>query len=656
MPAFGSKPITMRRIIDRAFPLRLLVAAFVVLFLTRTTEAHDPRYGIGTLTLIKVEEERVLLFFDLSYDSSWAQAEMIAMDRDRSTRVEEAEAERYLDRIWREKVEPNLLVKLDGEIVRPVVLAREAEGLLGEIYPRRFSVFYHLEARFPESSAPRDGHRELIVEDKVIRGETPGLPLFVLPFAHHGAREDQRVDAQFIEPSVVQFDARTLSNVLETERIRVELRLEDGDPAFGELASPWPWRDPNAPPPAPSMRAARDDGDATLASSSATAPASRFPREDRAASGLANGAREDAIFGAFSRAVLETDAANGWALVSILAAAILWGIAHAFLPGHGKSMVAAYLSGTRGRVRDAALLGGLTALSHTLTVFAIGVVVYWIASTSTRSAGSLENVAVVVFSLISGLFLIVLGLVLFFRRHGRLRRGAHHSAHPCSHTHTHAHEHKGHIASRRREGEEHERRAGSELASAPIVEPRSRAEAHGEPRTNAHSGEDVAQGSIDAPKLRSSSFPCESPRLRDMLALSFSGGLRPCPFGLAIIAIGLQYPDRFVIALLALLFFSLGLGAVLVAIGILMVTGRSLAEENVERGSLLQRIPLLRRLLPAQALARFDGCFVRGLRAVPVFSCLVVVAIGAFFAARSIRQGSTELLAALDGVRRWLGL
>ncbi|MGI5238352.1 cobalt transporter [Dactylosporangium sp. CA-139066] len=48
------------------------------------------------------------------------------------------------------------------------------------------------------------------------------------------------------------------------------------------------------------------------------------------------------------------------------------GAGHAVMPGHGKSLAAAYLAGSRGRVRDAAWLGGSVAVMHTLSVLVIG--------------------------------------------------------------------------------------------------------------------------------------------------------------------------------------------------------------------------------------------------------------------------------------------
>jgi ABC-type nickel/cobalt efflux system permease component RcnA len=61
-------------------------------------------------------------------------------------------------------------------------------------------------------------------------------------------------------------------------------------------------------------------------------------------------------------------------VLASLAAALFWGAAHALSPGHGKSIVTAYLIGRRGRARDAAILGGVVTLTHTAGVFGLGFV------------------------------------------------------------------------------------------------------------------------------------------------------------------------------------------------------------------------------------------------------------------------------------------
>jgi nickel/cobalt exporter len=69
------------------------------------------------------------------------------------------------------------------------------------------------------------------------------------------------------------------------------------------------------------------------------------------------------------------DAAAGrGALLFLLLAAFAWGAFHALSPGHGKAMVAAYLVGTRGTTRHALALGATVTVTHTIGVFALGLV------------------------------------------------------------------------------------------------------------------------------------------------------------------------------------------------------------------------------------------------------------------------------------------
>jgi ABC-type nickel/cobalt efflux system permease component RcnA len=63
-----------------------------------------------------------------------------------------------------------------------------------------------------------------------------------------------------------------------------------------------------------------------------------------------------------------------WVVLASLAAAIFWGAAHALSPGHGKSIVTAYLVGQRGTPWHAALLGLIVTATHTIGVFTLGFV------------------------------------------------------------------------------------------------------------------------------------------------------------------------------------------------------------------------------------------------------------------------------------------
>jgi ABC-type nickel/cobalt efflux system permease component RcnA len=120
------------------------------------------------------------------------------------------------------------------------------------------------------------------------------------------------------------------------------------------------------------------------------------------------------------------------ALLALLVAAGL-GAVHALSPGHGKTLVAAYLIGTRGTVRQAAGLGLTVAATHTLGVFVLGAV--------TLAAGELfvPERAIAWLSVASGGLVAMLGIGLVWRA---LRPATVQSQpHSHSHTHPHAHDH-----------------------------------------------------------------------------------------------------------------------------------------------------------------------------------------------------------------------
>jgi ABC-type nickel/cobalt efflux system permease component RcnA len=59
-------------------------------------------------------------------------------------------------------------------------------------------------------------------------------------------------------------------------------------------------------------------------------------------------------------------------LILVLAIAFVLGAIHALGPGHGKSLMASYLVGSRGRIRDVFTLGITITISHIFSVVIIG--------------------------------------------------------------------------------------------------------------------------------------------------------------------------------------------------------------------------------------------------------------------------------------------
>ncbi len=234
-------------------------------------------------------------------------------------------------------------------------------------------------------------------------------------------------------------------------------------------------------------------------------------------------------------------------IATALGAALFLGAAHALTPGHGKTIVAAYLVGARGRIADAVYLGSVVTLTHTASVFLLG-----LAALYASQHIAMERIYPRL-SLLSGVLVMAIGLWLLRQR---LRGEAH--------LHHHHHHH----------GDEHHHHEHIPHAPTPPV-PHSAAPARGR-----------------------------------LLALGVSGGLVPCPEALVVLMISISL-GKLVFGLVILVAFSLGLAAVLIAIGIAMV-------------------------MAAPALKRITG-EAGWMRALPVVSAAVVTVLGVVLVVQAVR-------------------
>ncbi len=117
-------------------------------------------------------------------------------------------------------------------------------------------------------------------------------------------------------------------------------------------------------------------------------------------------------------------------LLASLAAALFWGAAHALSPGHGKTIVTAYLIGRRGTPRDAALLGLIVTITHTIGVFALGLV------TLALSQWIVPDRLYPWINVTAGLLVVTIGLAVLRARAAHVlahRRGSHHHHHHHDH-------------------------------------------------------------------------------------------------------------------------------------------------------------------------------------------------------------------------------
>ena len=199
-------------------------------------------------------------------------------------------------------------------------------------------------------------------------------------------------------------------------------------------------------------------------------------------------------------------------LVLAIAGAFLWGAMHSLTPGHGKTLVGAYLMGERATPKHALILAMTTTITHTLGVFALGLVALFAAKYV------LPEQLYPWFSLASGVMVVAIGLSLFRNRMASPKQPPDYHPHTHEH-HPHTHEHDNH---------HHD---------------------HHHP--------------ID-----------KGVSISSLLALGISGGLLPCPAALVLL-LGAIAVHKTALGLILVICFSLGLSAVLTGLGLLLVYAKT---------------------------------------------------------------------------------
>ena len=298
-------------------------------------------------------------------------------------------------------------------------------------------------------------------------------------------------------------------------------------------------------------------------------------------------------------------------IVGALALAFFLGAAHGLEPGHGKTIVAAYLVGARGTVGNALFLGGVVALTHTSSVILLGLVALF------ASQYILPEQIFPWLGTTSGLLIIGLGtwlLVSHLRGRGfghshahgeHHREHSHEEEHLHEHVHSHAHgeylhghtheeEHLHEHVHSHAHGEHHREHSHEEEHLHEHVHSHAHGEHHHE---HSYSHEEEHHGHHDHPHgehHHEHGHSHEIPNkvtLGSLLTLGISGGIVPCTGALVILLLAVAL-HRIAFGLLLLVTFSVGLAAVLIAIGVLIVKARPLVERFSGDGRWIQRLPI----------------------------------------------------------------
>lgn len=199
------------------------------------------------------------------------------------------------------------------------------------------------------------------------------------------------------------------------------------------------------------------------------------------------------------------------AAVIAMGAALVLGAGHALAPGHGKTIVAAYLVGTRGTPRQAVGLAAATAVSHTAGVAILGVI-------AAGASVVFEPTALYPYlSALAGFVVLVVGLRLLWLA-------------TTSRGHGHTHAGAGHV---------HRHHSGLD---------------------HAHTQDDARQGDETSPRLG----------WKAVAALGFSGGLVPSASAVVLL-LGALRLGRAWFGVVLVITFGIGMASALVGSGLLAV-------------------------------------------------------------------------------------
>lgn len=209
-----------------------------------------------------------------------------------------------------------------------------------------------------------------------------------------------------------------------------------------------------------------------------------------------------------------------WFLLSIAMTAAGLGALHALEPGHGKTIVAAYLVGSKGTPRHAIFLGIIVTAAHTAGVYLLGVITLY------ASRWIVPEQLYPWLGIISGLMIAGLASYLLLRAWTGI-------------SDNHGHE----------PGELHSHWFASLVKRNFLA---------------------TGTTAMLAKESQTAKTPTAAIPLRQLLTLGITGGMVPCPAALVVLLSALSF-HRLGLGLFLILAFSLGLAAVLIMIGLLMV-------------------------------------------------------------------------------------
>ncbi|MFD8118500.1 nickel/cobalt transporter [Streptomyces microflavus] len=310
------------------------------------------------------------------------------------------------------------------------------------------------------------------------------------------------------------------------------------------------------------------------------------------------------VTGAFDSLVGAREITLPVGLLALFLALVL-GASHAAMPGHGKTIMAAYLAGRRGTRRDALTVGATVTLTHTAGVLVLGLAL----PVSTHLAG---ETVLMWLGAASGLLVTGIGLWLLTGAvRGRPQHNHHH--HGPNHSHNHVdHHHDHHHGHGHGHHHDHDHGADSPHHHGPVTPASAHDSAPAGDLQATPAVATLAPPDHEHHPADTSTAPRNARRTSrsGLIGMGIAGGLVPSPSALVVL-LGAVALGRTAFGVLLVIGYGLGMATTLTLAGLLLVRLRERIE-NHDRARNLRHHPLLRKLA----------------RTGPVITSLLVVAVG----------------------------
>jgi len=262
--------------------------------------------------------------------------------------------------------------------------------------------------------------------------------------------------------------------------------------------------------------------------------------------------------------------------------AIALGALHAFEPGHGKTLIAAYMIGTRGRATDGVLLGLIVTFTHTFSVILLGIIAklleHTYSETQLHAWLGLGSSALI---LAVGIWMLRQRLGAHGGQHVHLFGGAHDHGLGAGHSHGggDAHDHGEGGTAGHHHDHDHDHHHDHDHDHHHDHGHDHHHDDHGHQHPHDHGGH---------------SHRVVQPRYNkwNLLLLGISGGLVPCPAAIATLLAAIA-AGRIAQGLTMALFFSLGLGLVMMTLGVVLSHAGRLTEQVAANQEFSRRMGLL---------------------------------------------------------------